>query len=423
MRLTNQTTKTLSVSSETGRLKKVLIHRPDDGIEKVTPSRATDLLYEDIVYLPKMKEEHDVFTKALEVFIGENQLLDVQNLLTDILEIPAVKNELLEITAKLENISASQLREFYPLEADDTAKLLITGSIAKANLFNPLPNLIFTRDIGVVINDHLLPGIASKAARRRESIIMHFIFRHHPVFASFANQNKIIDLSNNFEVLFEDNDFSVEGGDIMIFERNHVVMATSERTTRKALKEIARSLFENNVVEKITVVDLPKDRYCMHLDTVFTRISENECVGFEPLIMQEGKMSATLYSSDGKEEKFPSLKSLLVNLNPWMEFIPCGEGITPFAEREQWTDGCNLVAVKSGVAFTYDRNIKTNQALKDHGFNIISAAELIEASKSKSFKVEEVSRTIITIPSSELSRARGGPHCMTMPIERENGKL
>lgn len=102
-----------------------------------------------------------------------------------------------------------------------------------------------------------------------------------------------------------------------------------------------------------------------------------------------------------------------------MEFIACGEGVAPFDEREQWTDGCNLVSVKDGVAFMYDRNIKTNEALKDQGFKVIKASALIESAESSSFNIEEIKRTIITIPSSELSRARGGPHCMTMPLERE----
>jgi arginine deiminase len=412
----------VNVTSETGRLTKVLIHRPDEGIEKVTPSRALDLLYEDIVYLPKMREEHDVFTQALSIFTGVKNLVDVQDLLTDILEVPEIKKELLDISLKLENQSLSELRKYFPLDAHDIAKLMITGSIESKTLFNPLPNFIFTRDIGVVINNFLLICHASKIARRRESLISSYIFKHHPLFKNVDNDEKIINLSDWKEFSsYSENDqpMSVEGGDIMIFGKDHLIMATSERTTARALVALKNILLEREVVKKITIVDLPADRYCMHLDTVFTKISNKECVGFAPLIMEENRMAATVYDKDGRKEKFSSLKSALLNENPWIDFIACGEGIAPFAEREQWTDGCNLVAVKDGVAFTYDRNIKTNEALKDHGFKIVKATDLIEEFSKGKLKPENIERTIITIPSSELSRARGGPHCMTMPLCRE----
>jgi arginine deiminase len=411
---TRQLDDKVNVSSETGILNKVLIHRPDEGIEKVTPSRALDLLYEDIVYLPKMREEHDVFIEALSLFVGKQNVLDVQDLLTDILEIPEIKKQLIELSCKLENISAVELRNAYPLDSQETARLLITGSYGKLNVFNPLPNFIFTRDIGVVINDFLLVGCASKPARRRESLISSFIFKHHPLFKGLSAGDRVIELSP------EDSseELSIEGGDVMMFGNNHLIIATSERTTAAAVNTLVNKLFEKKAIGKITVVNLPRDRYCMHLDTVFTKISDKECVAFEPLIMQEGKMSAVVYTLDGKPEKFSSLKAVLLNENPWMDFIPCGEGLAPYDEREQWTDGCNLVAVKNGVAFTYDRNLKTNEALKDHGFKIVGAFDFIEEYKKGKKKTDSVERTIITIPSSELSRARGGPHCMTMPLLR-----
>jgi arginine deiminase len=421
MKTTNKIVEELiHVSSETGRLQKVLIHRPDEGIEKVTPSRAVDLLYEDIVYLPKMKEEHDVFTEALSIFTGKNNIIDAQDLLTDILEIPETRNSLLAISSKIEKIGEKTLREISDLSSVELARILISGSIGDKTIFNPLPNLIFTRDIGVVINDYLLIGLAHKEARKRESLLSFFIFTHHPLFKELYQGKKIIDLSNQGETLLKGQEnLSIEGGDIMVFDKNHLIMASSERTSPLALQRVKEILFSNNVVERITMVDLPKNRYCMHLDTVFTKISRNECVCFEPIIRRDHKMSATQYSRDGKAEVFSSLSALLLNDYPDMEFIECGEGISPFDEREQWTDGCNLVAVKDGVCFTYDRNIKTNTALEESGYKLVKATDLIEDFKKGIITAESVQKTIITLPSSELSRARGGPHCMTMPLIRD----
>ena len=205
----------------------------------------------------------------------------------------------------------------------------------------------------------------------------------------------------------------------MLISKDHLLIGCSERTSMPAIEKVKNQLLERKAVKKISVINLPKLRYCMHLDTIFTLISDKECVGYGPLVMKEKALEIKQYSlSKPKPEIFPSLEKLILSEFPQMDFIPCGKGVFPYDEREQWTDGCNLFAIKSGVAFTYDRNMKTNEILKARGFKIVSAAELSTEIKTGKLKAGSIAKTIITIPSSELSRARGGPHCMTMPLLR-----
>jgi arginine deiminase len=419
----------LSVSSETGTLQKVLIHRPDIGIEKVTPSRATYLLYEDIVFLPKMQEEHDVFTECLSLFLGKENVIDIQILLKEVLEDEGIKRELLHTVCAIEGCE-ERLEDFLKeADAATLADTLISGVFVhkkKIPVFFPLPNLIFTRDLGTLINGHLLIAQAGLKARSRESVLCYFIFHHHPLFRTFARDARIIELATNTKELAHLNNGSlgvesVEGGDVMLISKDHLLLGCSERSSLAGVEKMKNQLLEKKVVEKVSIINLPKLRYCMHLDTIFTMLGNKECVGYKPLVMKEKAMEITQYSAgSSKPESFPSLQKLIMSEFPGMDFIPCGEGIFPYDEREQWTDACNLFAIRDGVAFTYDRNTRTNEALQERGYTIISASELSRQIKDGLVKTENIAKTIITIPSSELSRARGGPHCMTMPLLRKS---
>jgi len=400
----------IHVSSETAMLRKVLIHRPDYGIERITPESAVELLYEDIVHLPKMVEEHDLLTEVLSFFIGRHNVVETEEVLRSILSNGALREALLREVALFENLSPDILKELLRMDASVLASVLISGTdpAFSKKYFNPLPNFIFTRDIGVVINRHLLVGKAAKTARMRESILSRYIFRHF----NTEDQTTLIELPDRKEL-------SIEGGDIMMLAPGHLLVASSERTTEAALDYLIQLLFDRDIVQRVSRVALPKLRYCMHLDTIFTRFDEHYYTGFAPLVSAHGNMPAETRYADGSKQRFASLKELLLAEDPKTIVIPSGGGISPFAEREQWTDSCNLFAIRNGVAFTYDRNYHTNITFQQHGYSLIEAAELIDQFKSGEKLPEHVQKTIITIPSSELSRARGGPHCMTMPLVRD----
>lgn len=403
------------VSSETATLKKVIIHRPDEGIEMITPGSAVDLLYEDIVFLPKMREEHDKFTEAIGCFTGHENVLEVVDLLEDILKDEGLRQELTEKIGKLEGLDKSLQERISKLQPDLLAKILISGSLpeVRLNLFDPLPNFIFTRDTGVIINDHLLLSRFAKKPRYRESFICSYIYRYHPEFATVLKEDKIIDFSCH------GTEMSIEGGDVMMLSANHLLVATSERTTVMAADKLIQTVFDKGIVGSVTRVDMPKMRACMHLDTIFTRVSKEFFVGYAPLTNAEGAMQITHHTAATNSKKYSSLQSLIEELIPEAEILPCADGEMPYAEREQWTDGCNLFAVRDGVAFTYDRNFRTNRALQKRGFSLISAEDFLNQVKEDLINPAELEHTIITIPSSELSRARGGPHCLTMPICRD----
>ena len=408
------------VRSETDRLQAVIVHEPDMGIDYISPEMAEQLLYDDIVFLPRMIEEHFAFTEGLRRLVGSENVFEFQDLVKDILADHRVVSDLLAFMQDVEKLDASLIQSLSAFKSEDLAFTLITGlhPQTRQSLLKPIPNLVFTRDLGCVVNDHIIVCKTHMPARWRESVLTRFIVRHHPLFTDF--KDKIIDFTD-ISHFSPDQGISMEGGDIMLVHPDFLLVGISERTTEKAFERLKNELFERGVVKNIIAVYLPEERYCMHLDTVFTCVDKETCVGFASLVFEphQDVEVRRFQAGDFRVILYPSLKELMEEIYPGIQCIPCGNGQEPFASREQWTDGCNLVAVENGVAFSYERNLHTLRSFKKAGFTVTDIRHLVNNYSDGSDYLSTNIKEIITIPSAELSRARGGAHCMTFPISRK----
>ena len=473
----------VSVSSEIGRLRRLLVHSPDSGLGKVVPSKAQDWLFEDIVHLDTIRrKEYDFYTKILLYFLdpekirgklsdiddlkskrafykpGDDQffrsekVVELQWLLADILTDHEIQLKLVASVCALESCSYDTQKELQKLSPVQLAKTFISGTMNDEKmLFAPIPNFIFTRDIGIVINSYVLLNKPAKKARTREALLAKYIFFNHPLFAEY--QSKIIELSDTHHHFLlpregDDKKVTLEGGDVMVVSRDHLLIGVSERTSLEAAHQAIKVLFAKGVVKKITIIRIPKKRDYMHIDTIFTQVKRNvwillgifsrKAIKHEDedavqRILENNKKEDKLKiiqfrkKDTGNPEYFENLEDLLTDISKndlgctdKVRFLYSGNNEFPFDAREQWTDSCNLLALKEGVVLGYDRNDKTVEAFRENGFDVIHAHELIAGLEQGAIDPDKMENTLILMPSAELSRARGGFHCMSMPLHRDD---
>lgn len=404
----------IQVKSEIGELKRVMLHRPGKELEHLVPEDLERLLFDDIPYLKAAQNEHDLFAgvmrgQGIEVvyledlvaevlrqspdikeqflrqFISDGSVTDSnakENLYSFLSEIPDEKELVLKLMAGVRE-EELKVRTRGPL-----ASLLNTAS---QFLLDPIPNLYFTRDPFACIGNGVSMNRMYSATRRRETIFGDYVLKYHP------------DYAGKTPFYYERNlPYSIEGGDILNLSSKVLAVGISQRTTAEAVETLARNLFndETSEIETVLALDIPAMRAYMHLDTVFTQVDYDKFT-VHPGILRSLRTFEIRKNNDNSSLKVTeSQQSLEDLLAKYLEvdhvtLIQCGGKDRIASEREQWNDGSNTLCIRPGTVVVYDRNYVTNQILRENGVRVLEVA------------------------SSELSRGRGGPRCMSMPLLRE----
>ena len=410
------------IYSEVNPLRLVITHKP--GIEHsfITPDNIKEkiqingelkdnpnfLLFDDIIQLKNAQKEHEEFNSILHSFTDGNTY-EFSDLLTYIMKDKSIKKNLINECVELElknydNIINS--KDLIKLEPKLLVETLISGYLKNKKIFTfPIPNLIFTRDIAVVIGKVLLITWNKKNVRNRENILSKYVFSNFKGF-------KDLDIYDFHE---KHPDLSIEGGDILILDKHRVCIGISERTTIESIKKISELIF-NQGFRSIFAVNLPKKRAYMHLDTVFTLTSKNEALIYPPFLNDDNTNEIYIFKKNN--EPFISNKNLIDTLKSdglKLKPIFCGGNSTIMQNREQWTDGANAFSLEPGKIICYLCNEYTIKELSKNNYEIISSKSYLN---NYEFYNNSKNKFAITLDSSELVRGRGGPRCLTLPILR-----
>lgn len=403
------------VKNEIGALKKVLLHRPGKELENLTPESLERLLFDDIPFLEVAKKEHDSFAETLrghgvEVVYLEDLMTEVLDGNQEVREI-FLKQWIEEAGIKTEKYQSKiydYMKEYgnnkeivlktmegialKELNYDPSTSLVDLMSDASTLVIDPMPNLYFTRDPFASIGNGISINHMYSETRNRETIYAEYIFKYHKDYK---------DLVPEFYSRYDP--FRIEGGDILNISEKVIAVGISQRTSSDAIELLAKNIFsdETSTIDTVLAFDIPESRAFMHLDTVFTQIDYDKFTIHPgilgPLVVYELKKG----DSKDKLQVNRIESNLEMVLAEYLEkdhvtLIKCGGNDRIAAEREQWNDGSNTLCIAPGKIVVYQRNVVTNKILKEYGLNVIE------------------------IPSAELSRGRGGPRCMSMPLERDN---
>ena len=407
--------KALNVTSEIGRLKTVLLHRPGEEVENLTPDLLDRLLFDDIPYLKIAREEHDAFAQTLRdagVEVLYLEVLAAEAIATD----ENVKKQFIsefidEAGVESESLKEALTKYFFSFENKAMVDKMMAGvrkeelkDYQRDSLYDlvnntypfvcdPMPNLYFTRDPFATIGHGITLNHMRTETRNRETIFAKYIFNHHPRF-----KGKDVPFWFN-----RDESTSIEGGDELILSKDIVAIGISQRTDAVSVEKVAKRLLLSGKTDFKTVLafQIPVSRAFMHLDTVFTQVDYDKFTvhpGIEgPLIVYAITKDPNHKGAIKTVKEVDTLENILSKyLDRKVTLIKCGGGDEIIAAREQWNDGSNTLAIAPGEVVVYSRNYVTNEILEKYGIKLH------------------------VIPSSELSRGRGGPRCMSMPLIRED---